>query len=67
MKYDIFTDRRIAERRIADDVTGEVICRRTQGDRRCHALVNDSWRWWLRVNYVERDQPPSRDPSPGNY
>ena len=66
MKYDIFTDRRIAERRIADDVSAEVICRRTHRDRRQHALVKDSWQWWLRVNYVERDYPPSRDPASGD-
>lgn len=55
MVYDIFTDRRISERRLADDVSDEVICRRQELERRCMQILSDSWLWWLRVDYVERE------------
>jgi hypothetical protein len=55
MGEDIFRDRRIGERRLADDISSQVICRRIHPERRKLALVADCWQWWLRVNYVEAD------------
>jgi hypothetical protein len=53
MNNDIFRDRRVAERRYADDVSAEVICRRIHQERRRYYLLKDAWQWWLRVNYVD--------------
>jgi hypothetical protein len=55
MDEDIFRDRRIGERRLAEDISGQVICRRIHPERRKLVLLSDCWRWWLRVDYVERD------------
>ena len=60
INYDIFRDRRVAERRYADDVSGEVICRRTHGNRRSAFLLSDSNQWWLQVDYVEVPRPEAR-------
>jgi hypothetical protein len=57
MDDDIFRDRRIGERRLAEDISDKVICRRIHSERRSLTLSYDCWQWWLNVNYVE---PESR-------
>jgi hypothetical protein len=55
MDDDIFRDRRIGERRLAEDISDKVICRRIHSERRSLTLSHDCWQWWLNVNYVEPD------------
>lgn len=55
MNMDIFSDRRISERRLAADVSEQVICRRMHSERRSMQIASDAWQWWLRVDYLERE------------
>jgi hypothetical protein len=56
MKADIFRDRRNADdRRNLKKLAARIHCRRRGNDRRRYRCESDGNRWWLKINYVDRE------------
>jgi hypothetical protein len=63
MTSHIFRDRRIpGERRNKRNFAGRIHCRRQSRERRRYQCESDSRRWWLKINYVDREMIVDKTP-----